>query len=78
MCFKASDICFLTVSSVILILLYKLLPVDYTFLGKDVLSFTEDIRNLYEDTNKFFVPNSLEELKEYLEKMNLNKKGILE
>lgn len=48
------------------VLLYKLLPVDYTFLGKDILKFSNGVEELYEDKNKFFVPNDLNEFKNYM------------
>ena len=53
------------------IMLYKLLPVDYSFLGKDLLRFSDDIKNMYEDPDKFFVPETVEELFEYLKKYGL-------
>lgn len=54
------------------IMLYKLLPVDYTFLGKDILNFSDDIKELYKDKSKFFVPDTLEELSEYLKKIGVH------
>lgn len=55
------------------IMLYKLLPVDYTFLGKDILDFSEDIRELYEDKEKFFIPDTLDDLKDYINKLKLGR-----
>ncbi|MCI8382989.1 MAG: hypothetical protein HFI07_14600 [Lachnospiraceae bacterium] len=53
------------------ILLYKLLPIGYEFLGKDFLDYTKDIENLYEDKERFFVPSNIKELKIYLKKLGL-------
>lgn len=47
------------------IFLYKLLPVDYTFLGKKVMDFADEIGKKYSDTNKYFIPESFDELKKY-------------
>lgn len=47
------------------ILLYKLLPVDYTFFGKQIVELTNEIGEKYIDRDKFFVPESFEELKAY-------------
>lgn len=59
------------------IMLYKLLPVDYTFLGKDILSFSEDIRRLYKYKTQFFVPDTLEELSEYLEEIGVKTQEVI-
>ena len=56
------------------IFLYKLLPVDYSFLGKDIVSLSEYIGTTYSDPNKFFIPETMEELREYLQKNGLAKR----
>lgn len=48
------------------VLLYKLLPVDYRFMGKEILALTNEIRDLYDDPTRFFIPENLDELKHYL------------
>lgn len=57
----------------IIILLYKLLPFDYSFLGEKLLDFTDAVAKNYQDPTRFFVPNSIDELKEYCIKMGLAK-----
>ena len=47
------------------ILLYKLLPIDYSFIGEKVVELTNEIGTQYEDEKKFFIPETLEELKNY-------------
>lgn len=56
-----------------IILLYKLLPVDYTFLGKDIDALVTEITKLYEDKDNIFVPESLEELYEFFYKRGITK-----
>ena len=55
-----------------IILLYKLIGIDYSFLGKGIISFVEGVGNLYRDKSKFFIPESWEELDVYCKKYNLN------
>ena len=55
------------------IFLYKLLPVDYTFLGKDIVNLSEYIGTTYSDQDMFFVPETMEELREYLREYGLEK-----
>ena len=50
------------------ILLYKLIDNDYTFFGKGMISFVEGVKELYMDKDKFFIPNTWEELSDYCEK----------
>ena len=47
------------------IFLYKLLPVDYTFLGKEIMAFADAVGGKYREKDKYFVPETFEELKEY-------------
>ncbi|MBR5407084.1 MAG: hypothetical protein IK111_05490 [Lachnospiraceae bacterium] len=47
------------------ILLYKLIGFDYTFFGEEMLSFVESVRELYRDKDRFFVPESWDELRTY-------------
>lgn len=53
------------------ILLYKLLPVDYSFIGEKVVKLTQEIGLKYKNPGRFFVPESIEELKEYCKKNEL-------
>ncbi len=53
------------------VMLYKLLPVDYHFLGKGVVEFVEKVGGAYKDKSKFFVPESFEELENYLKNEGL-------
>lgn len=48
------------------ILLYKLLPVDYSFLGARIVELTEEIRKLYKNPEKLFIPETWDELSNYL------------
>lgn len=52
------------------IMLYKLIGFDYTFFGKGMIGFVEGVGKLYRDKNRFFVPETWNELelycKEYL------------
>lgn len=50
------------------VLLYKLLPVDYHYLGDDLLSLSDAIREKYTDKFKYFVPETFEELKDFCDK----------
>lgn len=54
-----------------IILLYKLIGMDYSFFGKGMIDFVEGVGNLYRDKNRFFIPESWEELADYCEKNNL-------
>lgn len=56
------------------IFLYKLLPIDYSFLGKDIVNLSEYIGKTYSDPKMFFVPESMDELREYLREYRLEKK----
>lgn len=57
-----------------IIFLYKLIGMDYSFFGKGMISFVDGIGKLYRDKNKFFIPESWDELAEYCEKYNISKK----
>lgn len=48
------------------ILLYKLLGVDYSFLGQGLVNLVERIGSMYRDHSKFFVPETFEDLERYL------------
>ena len=47
------------------ILLYKLLPIDYSFIGERIVNLTQEIGSRYENPERFFVPETIEELKDY-------------
>ena len=53
------------------IMLYKLLGIDYSFFGEGLINFVEGVGNLYNDKDKFFVPESWEALEAYCRKYNL-------
>ena len=53
------------------IMLYKLIGIDYSFFGKGMIDFVEGVGKLYRDKDKFFIPESWEELEEYCCKHNL-------
>ena len=53
------------------IFLYKLLPVGYDYLGQGLLEFADSIGNWYRDKNKYFIPETFEELSEYCKKNNI-------
>lgn len=50
------------------IMLYKLIGIDYTFFGKGMIGFVEGIGRLYRDKERFFIPESWEELEAYCKK----------
>ncbi len=50
------------------IMLYKLIGMDYSFFGKGMIGFVEGVGNLYKDKEKFFIPESWEELEAYCKK----------
>lgn len=56
-----------------IILLYKLLPVDDSFLGRDVAAFAEEVGTLFEDRQKYFIPESFDELAEYCNRIGIGK-----
>lgn len=47
------------------VMLYKLLPVDYKYLGEDLVKLSDDIGKKYRDSKKYFVPESFEELRNF-------------
>ena len=47
------------------ILLYKLIGMDYSFFGEGMIRFVQGVRELYRDKDKFFVPESWEALEDY-------------
>lgn len=51
------------------ILLYKLIDSDIGFLGEKIFEFIEKVRFLYSDSSRFFIPESFEELRKYLEEL---------
>lgn len=51
------------------ILLYKLIGIDYSFFGEGMIKFVETVGSLYKDKTKFFVPNSWEEFENYCRKV---------
>ena len=53
------------------IMLYKLIGIDYHFFGEGMIKFVEGVGSLYRDKEKFFVPESWEELEEYCKKYKL-------
>ncbi len=58
-----------------IILLYKLMGIDYSFFGKGMINFVEGVGKLYRDKNRFFIPETWEELEEYCDKYNLKAGG---
>lgn len=59
------------------IFLYKLLPVDYTFLGKKIMDFADEIGERYINKDKYFVPENFEQLKQYCIKHKIIKDDFL-
>lgn len=57
-----------------IIFLYKLLPVDYSFLGEEIVKFADKVGSLYANRSKYFIPENLEELKDYCEKIGIGRK----
>ena len=55
-----------------IVLLYKLIGIDYSFFGRGMINYVEGVRNLYRDESRFFIPNSWDELGEYCEKYKLS------
>ena len=55
-----------------IILLYKLIGIDYSFFGKGMIEFVEGVGRLYRDKSKFFIPETWKELEEYCCKYDLN------
>ena len=53
------------------IFLYKLLPVGYDYLGAGLLEFADSIGALYRDKDKYFIPESFEELHDYCQKHSI-------
>lgn len=53
------------------ILLYKLIGIDYSFFGEGMIKFVEGVASLYKDKDKFFIPNSWEEFETYIEEHNI-------
>lgn len=51
------------------IFLYKLLPIDYSFLGEKLVEFADRIGEQYKNKNKYFIPETFEELSDYCMKM---------
>ena len=50
------------------ILLYKLIGIDYSFFGQGMIDFVNGVGSLYRDKTKFFIPETWDELREYYEK----------
>lgn len=50
------------------VMLYKLIGIDYSFFGKGMIGFVEGVRQLYRDKEKFFIPETWEELEAYCKK----------
>lgn len=48
-----------------IILLYKLIGMDYLFFGEGMIKFVEGVANLYKDQDKFFIPETWEEFEDY-------------
>ena len=48
-----------------IILLYKLIGIDYSFFGKGMIEYVEGVKSLYSDKEKFFIPETWEELQDY-------------
>lgn len=59
-----------------IILLYKLIGMDYSFFGEGMINFVEGVGNLYRDRDKFFIPETWEELEEYCNKHKLGNGGL--
>lgn len=47
------------------IMLYKLIGVDYSFFGKGLIKFVEGVGELYRDKDKFFIPETWGEFEDY-------------
>ena len=54
-----------------IIMLYKLIGMDYSFFGKGMIRFVEGVGALYRDKEKFFIPETWEEFAQYCAKYNL-------
>lgn len=54
------------------ILLYKLIGIDYSFFGKGMIDFVNGVGSLYRDKTKFFIPETWDELKEYYDRYIVN------
>lgn len=57
----------------VIIFLYKLLPVDYSFLGEEIVNFANKIGDLYQDKSKYFIPETIEELQVYCHKIGIGR-----
>ncbi len=53
------------------IMLYKIMGVDYSFFGKGLIDFVEGVGKLYRDKEKYFIPETWEEFDQYCKKHNL-------
>lgn len=53
------------------IMLYKLIGIDYSFFGKGLIEFVEGIGKLYREKDKFFIPETWDELEEYCSRHGL-------
>lgn len=54
-----------------IVLLYKLLGMDYSFFGEGMIRFVEGVGSLYRDKSRVFIPETWEELEGYCEKYDL-------
>lgn len=50
------------------IMLYKLIGIDYSFFGEGMIKFVEGVGSLYKDKSKFFIPETWEEFEQYIKK----------
>lgn len=57
-----------------IIFLYKLLPVDYSFLGEELVNFADKVGYLYKNKEKYFIPESIEEFQDYCIKVGIGRK----
>ena len=58
----------------IVILLYKLLPVDSSLWGQGMLDFSDRVGAIYRDKDRYFVPETMEELRRFFEKNGMERK----
>lgn len=58
----------------IVIFLYKLLPVDESVWGEDMIHFADELGNTYRDRSRYFIPESFEEFEDYCKKIGIGRK----
>ena len=58
----------------IVIFLYKLLPLEASVWGEDMIKFANELGNTYQDKSKYFIPETFEEFEEYCKKIGIGRK----